>query len=117
MILKNKNAVIYGATGAIGRSVALAFAKEGARVFITGRSLQKLEKLASEINEEGGETHFTVVDALNEKGVRHHLDEVHQKFGSIDISFNAIGIPQTGVQGIPLTELPADNFILPVSTY
>lgn len=117
MILKNKNAIIYGATGAIGRSVASAFAKEGARVFITGRSLSKLERLADEISRKAGEVHVAIADALNEKDIRHHLNEVSEKFGNINISFNAMGIPQTGIQGIPLMNLPAEDFILPVSTY
>ena len=117
MILKNKNAVIYGAAGAIGSTVARAFAREGARVFLTGRSLAKLEAIAGDIRSEGGEAHLSLVDALHEKAVRHHLHDVVQKFGTIDISFNAIGIPQAGIQGIPLAELSAENFVLPVSTY
>lgn len=39
MLLEKKNAVVYGAGGAIGRTIAHAFAREGARVFLTGRTL------------------------------------------------------------------------------
>ena len=49
MLLKNKNAIIYGAGGAIGSAVAEAFAKEGAKVFLVGRTLGKLEKIAKKI--------------------------------------------------------------------
>ena len=54
MILKNKNAIIYGAGSAIGGAVARAFAHEGARVFLTGRSLDSLEIVAEEITRHGG---------------------------------------------------------------
>ena len=60
---------------------------------------------------------YRLVDALDEKAIRHHLDDVSRNFGNIDISFNAIGLPQTDIQGIPLIDLPTDNFVLPVSTY
>ena len=59
MILKNKNSIIYGSTGAIGSSVARAFAREGARVFLTGRSLDKLEALANEIRKDNGEVQIS----------------------------------------------------------
>jgi 3-oxoacyl-[acyl-carrier protein] reductase len=48
MLLKNKNAVIYGGGGAIGGAVARAFAREGARVFLAGRTLQSLEEVAED---------------------------------------------------------------------
>jgi len=43
MLLQNKNAVIYGGGGAIGGAVARAFAREGAKVFLTGRTLAKVD--------------------------------------------------------------------------
>jgi 3-oxoacyl-[acyl-carrier protein] reductase len=46
MLLENKNAVIYGAGGSIGSAVASAFAREGARVFLAGRTLESLEEVA-----------------------------------------------------------------------
>jgi NAD(P)-dependent dehydrogenase (short-subunit alcohol dehydrogenase family) len=57
------------------------------------------------------------VDALDEQGVNDHLEKTFEKTGRIDISFNAIGIPQHGIQGTPLVELPTERFFLPVSTY
>ncbi len=116
MILKNKNAVIYGAGGAIGSAIAKAFAKEGAHVFLTGRNQLKLDKLKQEIITAGGIAHSAIVDALNEKEINSHLNTM-QKSGGVDISFNAIGIPQKGVQGIPLVDLSLENLLLPVVTY
>ncbi len=50
VLLENKNAVIYGAGGAIGGAVARAFAREGARVFLAGHTLAKVEAVAGEIS-------------------------------------------------------------------
>ena len=54
MILKNKNAIIYGAGGAVGRTMAHAFAREGAKVFLAGHTLAKLKTVAEEIADLGG---------------------------------------------------------------
>ena len=117
MSLENKNAIIYGAAGATGGAVARTFARHGARVFLTGRDLGALDTLAKEISAAGGTAETAQVDALDEVAVENHLDAVTAKTGTIDISFNAIGIPQQGIQGIPLTELSVDSFLLPVTTY
>ena len=53
MLLKNKVAVIYGA-GAVGSAVAAAFAKEGARVFLSGRTVAKVEAVARALVSDGG---------------------------------------------------------------
>ena len=117
MLLKNKNAVIYGAAGAVGSAMARAFAREGAHVFLTGRNPARLKSLAAEIAAAGGAAEFAAVDALDEQAVELHLDAVVAQAGGLDVSFNAIGIPQPGIQGVPLTDLPVENFLLPVMTY
>jgi len=117
MLLENKNAVIYGAAGAVGAAVASEFASQGARVFLTGRNLDALGSLAKEIRAGGGAAETAQVDALDEQAVTSHLDGVVDKATTVDISFNAIGIPQHGMQGIPLTELAVDSFSLPITTY
>ena len=50
MLLANKNAVVYGAGGAIGGAVARAFAREGAKVFLVGRTRATLDAVAEEIS-------------------------------------------------------------------
>ncbi len=117
MRLKNKVAVIYGAGGAIGGAVAHAFAREGARVFLTGRHRAPVETVAKEIVSAGGSAETAEVDALDEQAVGRHLQSVIEKAGRIDISFNAIGIPNTTLQGVPLVELPVEQFSLPIATY
>lgn len=66
MLLANKNAVIYGAGGAIGAAVARAFAREGANVFLTGRNLAALDLVAKEITATGGGAETAGVDALDD---------------------------------------------------
>jgi NAD(P)-dependent dehydrogenase (short-subunit alcohol dehydrogenase family) len=117
MSLENKNAIIYGAGGATGGAVARAFAREGARVFLTARDLAAVEVLAKEISAAGGLAETARVDALDEQAVNSHLDAVVRTAGTIDVSFNAIGIPQQGIQGIPLVDLSVESFLLPITTY
>ena len=114
--LENKIAVIYG-DGTVGSAIAKAFAQEGAKVFLTGRTKTRLDAIAKEIEFDGGEIETASLDAMDEQAVEKHLNDILQKVGKIDISFNAIGIPQKGIQGIPLTELPVESFMLPITTY
>lgn len=113
MLLENKNAIIYGAAGGIGQGVARTFASEGARVFLAGRTREKLETVAAEINAAvdirvaGGSAEAVVVDALDEKAVDELVRAVAKQAGSVDVSFNLIA--RGDVQGIPLVDMtPAD---------
>ena len=113
MLLENKNAVIYGAGGDIGNAVARAFAREGARLFLAGRTLAPLSAVAEDIRSAGGSAEVAQVDALDAQTVEQHLAEVVQKAGSLDISFNAIGIGY--VQGAPLVEMALEEFTQPIA--
>src|SRR5579859_5299598 len=99
MRLDGKTAVIYGANGGIGATVAQAFAREGAHLFLAGRSLAKVEQVAKAIRAAGGRAEAAEVDALDEQAIDRHLDAVTAKAGRIDIYFNAVGIPNTTLQG------------------
>jgi NAD(P)-dependent dehydrogenase (short-subunit alcohol dehydrogenase family) len=116
MLLKDKVAVIYGAGGGIGGAVARAFASEGAKVFPTGRSSASVELLAKEIVAAGGSAEAAEVDALDERAVSEHLRSVVDETGRLDISLNAVGIPNANILGVPLTELDAEYFSLPITT-
>src|ERR687893_584650 len=100
MLLEDKNAVIYGAGGSIGGAVARAFAREGARVFLAGRTLAMLDNVAQEIRSAGGVAETAQVDALDEQAVDKYVDAVAESAGSVDISFNLISYQD--VQGTPL---------------
>jgi NAD(P)-dependent dehydrogenase (short-subunit alcohol dehydrogenase family) len=117
MILNNKVAVIYGAGGDIGGSVARAFAGEGAKVFLTGRKLAPVKAVAKDIVAAGGSAEAADVDALDEQAVDKHLQAVIDKAGRVDISFNAIGIAGKDVVGVPLLELDIKQFALPITGY
>ena len=117
MILQDKVAVIYGAGGAIGGAVARAFADEGANVFLTGRLQSPLQAVAEEIVAAGGSAGTAEVDALDEQAVQQHLQSVIDRAGRVDISFNAIGISDAGILGVPLTEIGAEQFSRPITTY
>ncbi|HZE84158.1 MAG TPA: SDR family oxidoreductase [Puia sp.] len=114
MILKNKNAIIYGAGGSIGAAVAGALAGAGARVFLTGLNLGPVQKTADKILALGGSAEVAVVDALDEDSINDHLDEVIRKAGAVDLSFNAIGIAVK--MNAPLVDLSAEDFVSPIVT-
>jgi NAD(P)-dependent dehydrogenase (short-subunit alcohol dehydrogenase family) len=117
MMLKDNVAVIYGAGGAIGGAVARAFAREGANVFLTGRHLAPVEAVAKDIVAAGGSAEAAEVDALDEQAVDQHLQSMIDKAGRVDISFNAVGIPDTRILGVPLVELDVERFSLPITAY
>jgi NAD(P)-dependent dehydrogenase (short-subunit alcohol dehydrogenase family) len=116
MLLENKNAVIYGAGGAIGGAVARAFAREGARLFLTGRRRTPVEAVAREIVSSGGSAETAEVDALDEQAVSAHLQSVVDTARRVDISFNAVGIPNPKTRA-PLIQLDIEQFSLPIATY
>jgi 3-oxoacyl-[acyl-carrier protein] reductase len=114
MLLENKNAVIYGAGGSVGGAVARAFAREGAHVFLAGRTLAPLEEVAEDIRSAGGVVETAQVDALDERAIEEHADEMVKKAGGINVSFNAISIRD--VQLIPLVEISREDFMSPIVT-
>ncbi|RWA84881.1 SDR family oxidoreductase [Mesorhizobium sp.] len=116
-MLKNKVAVIYGAGGAIGGAVARAFVGDGARVFLTGRHRGSVEAFAKHIVSAGGSAEAAEVDALDEHAIDKHLQSVIDKAGRVDISFNAVGIPDAKILGVPLVELDVEQFSLPIAAY
>ena len=111
MLLENKNAIVYGAAGAIGGAVARAYAREGARVFLAGRTLARLDEVAADIRAQGGAAETAQVDAMDKAAVDAHADHVAKTAGSIDVSFNAVAVDV--VQGIALTEISLDDFLAP----
>ena len=114
MLLKDKNAVIYGGGGSIGGAVARAFAREGANVFLAGRTRAKLEEVSDEIRSSGGVAETAQVDALDGRAVDGHADAVAASAGGIDISFNLIS--HGDVHGTPMAEMDLEDYARPVVT-
>lgn len=115
MLLRDKSAVIYGGGGAIGGAVAREFAREGARVFLAGRTRAKLDRVAGDITAAGGRADTAEVDALDERAVDDHADAVAAEAGGIDITLNAVGIVH--VQGTPFAELSVQDYEHPIASY
>ena len=114
MLLEGKNAVVYGAGGAIGGAVSEAFAREGARVFMAGRTPAPLGAVAARIRDRGGVADVAVLDVLDEAAVDAHADGVVAAGGSLDISFNLISFGD--VQGTPMAAMAVEDYVTPVLT-
>jgi 3-oxoacyl-[acyl-carrier protein] reductase len=114
VLLEGKNAVIHGGGGAIGGAVARAFAREGARVYLAGRTRARLEEVAEAIRGAGGSAETAEVDALEERAVDAHADAVAAQAGSIDICLNVIS--HGDVQGTPFVEMSPEDYLRPVET-
>lgn len=113
MLLANKTAIVYGGAGDVGGAVARAFAREGARVFLAGRTLATLEAAAGEIRAAGGLAETTQVDAADLQSVERSLDDVIARAGRLDISFNAVG--HDDVQGQSMLAMSQALFAQPVT--
>ncbi|MGK3205893.1 SDR family NAD(P)-dependent oxidoreductase [Amycolatopsis sp. MEPSY49] len=112
-LLNGKNAIVYGGGGRIGSAVAAAFAEEGARVFLAGRTRARLDEVAERIRAAGGAAEVAEVDALDERAVDEHADAVAAE-GGLDISFNLI--THGDVQGTPLIDMALADYERPVRT-
>jgi len=113
MLLETKTAIVYGGGGSIGSAVARAFAREGAAVFLAGRTLAALAPVAEEITASGGVATAAQVDALSRQAVEEHAAAVLEQAGGIDITFNATS--NGDVQGSELIDLPFEDFARPVT--
>ena len=108
MLLKDRPAIVYGAGGAVGGAVAKAFAREGARVFLAGRTRAKLEAVAAAIEKAGGRAELAPVDALVPEAIEAHFAGIAGTAGPVRVMFNAIDWGDT--QGAPLTEMAYARF-------
>jgi NAD(P)-dependent dehydrogenase (short-subunit alcohol dehydrogenase family) len=115
LLLENKNAVIYGGGGAIGGAIARVFAREGARVFIAGRTQAKLDAVARDIAATGGTVETAQVDVLNQQAVEKHADAIAATAGSIDIALNAVSVMHD--QGTLLADLSLEEFMRPIDGF
>ena len=96
MRLHDKVAIITGGTFGIGESTALLFAKEGAKVVIAARNLEKGEKVVQKIKELGGEALFVKTDVSKEEDVKNLVEETIHTFGKVDILFANAGVGDMG---------------------
>src|SRR6266478_3015688 len=95
-----KVALVTGGNAGIGREAALAFAKQGAQVVVSGRRETEGNAVIAEIEASGGEAIFIKTDVSKESDVKAMIERTLAKFGRLDCAFNNAGIEQT------LTPLP-----------
>jgi NAD(P)-dependent dehydrogenase (short-subunit alcohol dehydrogenase family) len=113
--LEGRTAVIYGAGGALGGAMARTFAREGARLFLAGRTLARLEAVARDVRAAGGAVELAAVDVLDERAVDAHADAVARKAGTIDVAVTAVSFMH--VQGRPFAELSLEDFFHPIAAF
>jgi NAD(P)-dependent dehydrogenase (short-subunit alcohol dehydrogenase family) len=115
LLLQNRTAVIYGGGGAIGGAMARVFAREGARVFIAGRTQEKLDAVAADIAAAGGSAETAHVDVFDQPAVEKHAADVAARADGIDIAVNAVSVMHD--QGTMLADLSLDEFMRPIDGF
>ncbi len=92
MNLTNNRVLVTGATGGIGRGVALALAKKGAILLLVGRNQGKLEALCAEINTAGGRAFATPCDLAQAGATEELARQARAKLGEVDVLVNCAGM-------------------------
>jgi dehydrogenase/reductase SDR family member 4 len=110
-VLKDKVAVVTGASRGIGRAIAAAFAREGARVVICGRKQETLDCVATELTGGPGEIHPLACHVGKPEQIRNLVETAHRQFGGIDILVNnaATNIAQEPV--LDIDEIKFDKMV------
>ena len=95
--LDNKVAVVIGGAGGIGEACAHELGRQGAKVIVSSRNIDRLQDVAKKINSEtGSETGAFQVNVTDEESVKRLADQVVEKFGTVDILVNTHGINKKG---------------------
>lgn len=102
--LTGKVALITGASRGIGKAVAQAYAREGAKVFICARSEAELERAAEEIRAVGGDAAYAAADLARDGAAERIVREVERRYGAPDVLVNNAGIlgPRAPIASYPM---------------
>ena len=112
MLLENKVAVIYGAGGSIGGAVTRAFAREGARVFLAGRTQSSLDEVANDIHSQGDAADTAIVDALDAmEGLRRQWAVELGPHGIRVLTLKTGGIPESIPEDAPERDEIINNLL------
>ncbi|MCB0298980.1 MAG: SDR family NAD(P)-dependent oxidoreductase, partial [Calditrichaeota bacterium] len=90
--LSGKIAIVTGSTKGIGKEIALEFAREGAKVVISGRNEERANEVVAEIKNAGGEALAVIGDVSVMADAQSLIDETVKAFGQVDILINNAGI-------------------------
>ena len=113
MRLESKVALITGGYGGMGRASARLFAKEGATVFIAGRSEERGDALAAEINEAGGKAHFVELDVVKQDQWDAAVIHVKEQAGALHILMNIVG--SSALERFPKIDIDEWNKIFEIN--
>ena len=104
--LKDKVTLITGASQGLGRALALAFAREGARVVVNARSEDSVRPVAGEVEDVGGEVLAVAADVSKGADVERLVGESVDRFGKIDVLVNNAGLlgPRVAIEDYPEAE-------------
>src|SRR5919197_654183 len=91
-----KVALVTGGTSGIGKTTAIAFARAGAKVVLTGRREKEGVQVVEAIKKVGGEAAFVRADVANDADVKAMVDFTVDKFGRLDVAFNNAGVEWKG---------------------
>lgn len=95
--LEGKVAIVSGSTSGIGKATAILFAKEGAKVVVSGRREEIGNSIVENIKADAGEAIFVKTDITNEEDVKELVAKTIETFGKIDILVNCVGGAKTGL--------------------
>ena len=103
--LDGKVAIITGSTSGMGRDTAYLFAKEGAKVVVTGRNEERAKAAVEKIRNDGGEAIYVIADTSDRSAAKKIYDETMKAYGTVDILINNAGkLSLTPVQEMTLEE-------------
>src|SRR5690606_4919183 len=107
MELEGKVALVTGGGSGIGKATALLFAREGARVAVSGRTKEKLDRTVKEIENEGGQALAIAADIANYRDVQRVYEEIDRTWGQLDVVF-----AHAGVNGVwaPIEEIKPEEW-------
>jgi NAD(P)-dependent dehydrogenase (short-subunit alcohol dehydrogenase family) len=108
---KDKVALITGGTSGIGRATAVAFAREGAKVVVTGRREREGQETVDLIKKAGGQAIFLKTDVAEEADVKAMVEKTVATYGHLDYAFNNAGIEQLPTPLLEQTEEAFDQII------
>jgi 3-hydroxybutyrate dehydrogenase len=106
MLMQDKVAIVTGAASGIGRGIALAFAREGAKVAIADMNLEGAEAVAKSIRDDGGQAIGVAMNVTSEEEVNSGVEKTVNEFGRVDVL-----VSNAGVQIVhPVHEFPFDQW-------
>ncbi|MGX8909181.1 SDR family NAD(P)-dependent oxidoreductase [Streptomyces netropsis] len=108
-----KTALVTGGGTGIGRAIALAFAREGARVVVAGRRAEPLKETVSLIEAEGGEAAAITADVTRSEDVQALVRQTAERFGGLDVAVNNVGV---FVPPAKLADIPEEDWQSTIAT-